>query len=194
MEIRHACDLRHHGAPSASNSSIGARPRPARPGRTADGTSRRAPWRWQASKYTRIIDSAQVSLGDQPAQVFRQNRPGNRARLCDLRVTGGKQPGEPAQRQRPAIDGGERAPGRQADPAPALDRSRSHDWLIMSKRAWPRPRWAGMPRWAAFQRCAAPLAQGTDVSVPYGLLRQLPTAETNGWLALAGRAKMSVRS
>src|SRR5215469_15066212 len=56
------------------------------------------PWRWQASKNTRIIDSDSA------------------------RVAGGEEPREPGERQGPRADGGECASGGQAETGPALDR------------------------------------------------------------------------
>ena len=82
-----------------------------------------------------------VSLDEQPGDVVLQNRPGDSARISGLRVTRGEEPGEPGERQRPGVDGGECAPGREAEPGPPFDRVAEPGLAdpVKARRAAPAP-------------------------------------------------------
>ena len=83
------------------------------------------------------------TLGGQPPHAVIRDRPGDRARVVQLRVTSSEEPGELGECQCSRADGGERAPVAGPNGDQRLTRSRSQDWPMPSKRAVARPRRAG---------------------------------------------------
>ena len=121
-----------------------------------------------------------VSLGEQPGQVILQDRPGDRGQAVasGWQVARNRENRVSASAPLPMVVKAHPVARRNRDQR--LTASRSHGWPIWSKRAWPRPRRAGMPRRPAFQRSEAHSPSRAAASQATTWSRGLPWAAGTG--------------